>query len=78
MRSVRQHQVQDHRNPPGMCLVNQCPQVIRLAIAFFHSKEISWIIAPAQVSFELEDGHQFNRVNTQVTQIVQALQHAAE
>src|SRR5260221_5807610 len=58
--------------------INQLAQVIGLAIVILDGKDAARVIAPRTFTGEFVTRHQFNRIDSKITQVVQLVDHVLE
>ena len=68
-----EYHVHNHRNAFTVGFVNKSLEVVFGAIVFVGSKEKGRIIPPREVSFKLPYRHQFNCIDPQLFQVIQAV-----
>jgi hypothetical protein len=66
------------RNPWSVGFIDQSAELIGCAVTFLYSEEIDRVVTPGQITFELEDRHQLERVDAQVLQIIHLAKHSLE
>ncbi len=57
------HDVEDHRDAVGVCLIHEVPQVIGSAIAALRCVDEDAIVTPIARAGKIGDRHDFNRIH---------------
>jgi hypothetical protein len=70
--------VYQHGNSPGVCCIDQALKAPDASIGMLDGEGVHSIIAPVALTRELSQGHEFDGVDTQIRQVVQAADDAFE
>ena len=63
--------IDDHRNASPVRLVHECTEPVRPAILFLYRVYVGWVVSPRSIGLEFSGGHDFNRIDPEVLQIIE-------
>ena len=75
---VVEHHIHDDRDTAFVALINEPFEIIRLAVRSVQREIEHRVVAPALVSLKLRNRHQFDRIHTQVLNIIQPVNNTLE